>query len=205
MSYLNSKRNYQENLLRSMKKFIISGQVETEIKKENLLASSLSDAINIFEEKYPNAENIKYKIYIETNNIQNNRVISIDKNKKIDFDSPEYLNKIIEKFPALERDVLELHMGFNSDLMYTSTHIARKLNVSEEKVDKTLSDGLKRLSAIFQKDKEKAENEDAYNEIRLQMHNRVIKKLRSLKEEWKLDNISQVTERIMLAFFKNDI
>ena len=33
----------------------------------------------------------------------------------------------------------------------------------------------------------------------------LIKKLRSLKEEWKLDNISQVTERIILAFFKNDL
>ena len=137
-SYLNSKRNYQENLLRSMKKFLISGRVETEIIKENLFAYSLSDAINIFEEKYPNAENIKYKIYIETDNMKNNRVVSIDKNKKIDFDSPEYLSTIIEKFPALERDVLELHMGINSDLMYTSTHIAKKLNVSEEEVDKTL-------------------------------------------------------------------
>ena len=188
-----------------MKKFLISGQVETEIIKENLLASSLSDAINIFEEKYPNAENIKYKIYIETDNMKNNRVVSIEKNKKIDIDSPEYLKTIIEKFPALERDVLELHMGFNSDLMYTSTHIARKLNVSEEEIDKALSNGLKRLSAIFQKDNEKAENEDAYNEVRLQMHNKLIKKLRSLKEEWKLDNISQVTERIILAFFKNDL
>ena len=188
-----------------MKKYLISGQVETEIKKENLLASSLSDAINIFEEKYPNAENIKYKIYIETDNMKNNRVVSIEKNKKIDIDSPEYLNTIIEKFPALERDVLELHMGFNSDLMYTSTHIARRLNVSEEKVDKALSNGLKRLRDIFQKDKEKAENEDAYNEVRLQMHNKLIKKLRSLKKEWKLDNISQVNERIILAFFKNDL
>ena len=51
----------------------------------------------------------------------------------------------------------------------------------------------------------KQENEDAYFEIRLQMHNRLIKKLRLLKEDWKLDNISQVTERIMLAFFKNDL
>ena len=45
----------------------------------------------------------------------------------------------------------------------------------------------------------------ANSEIRLQMHNHLIKKLRSLKEDWKLDNISQVTERIILAFFKNEI
>ncbi len=61
---------------------------------------------------------------------------------------------------------------------------------------------LKRMTI---KEKSRQENEDAYNEIRLQMHNRLIKKLRSLKEEWKLDNISQVTERIMLAFFKDNI
>ena len=75
----------------------------------------------------------------------------------------------------------------------------------QEIIDKSLASGLKKLRDIFQKEKVKAENEDAYNEIRLQMHNRLIKKLRSLKEEWKLDNISQVTERIMLAFFKKDI
>ena len=37
------------------------------------------------------------------------------------------------------------------------------------------------------------------------MHNKLIKKHRSLKKEWKLDNISQVNERIILAFFKNDL
>ena len=64
---------------------------------------------------------------------------------------------------------------------------------------------MKRMRDICDQEKLRQQNEDAYNEIRLQMHNRVIKKLRLLKEEWELDNISQVTERIMLAFFKNDI
>ena len=64
---------------------------------------------------------------------------------------------------------------------------------------------MKRLRDIAQKEKLRQENEDAYNEIRLQMHNKLIKKLRSLKEDWELDNISQVTERIMLAFFKTDL
>ena len=64
---------------------------------------------------------------------------------------------------------------------------------------------MKRLRDVTQKEKLRQENEDAHNEVRLQMHNRVIKKLRSLKEEWELENISQVTERIMIAFFKTDI
>ena len=64
---------------------------------------------------------------------------------------------------------------------------------------------MQKLSDICQKEKIREENEDAYNEIRLQMHNKLIKKLRSLKDEWKLDNTSQVVERIILAFFKNDL
>jgi len=64
---------------------------------------------------------------------------------------------------------------------------------------------LKRMSDICNQERIKQENEDAYNEIKLQMYKRVIKKFRLLKDEWKLENISQVTERIMLAFFKNDI
>ena len=70
---------------------------------------------------------------------------------------------------------------------------------------KNLATGMKRIRDICAQERLRQENEDAYNEIRIQMHNRVIKKLRLLKEEWKLENISQVTERIMLAFFKNDI
>ena len=89
--------------------------------------------------------------------------------------------------------------------MHTTDEIAEILNESKEIIEKNLATGMKRMRDICDQEKLRQENEDAYNEIRLQMHNRVIKKLRSLKEEWKLENISQVTERIMLAFFKNDI
>ena len=89
--------------------------------------------------------------------------------------------------------------------MHTNDEIAEILNETKETIELNWSNGMKRLRDVTQKEKLRQENEDAYNEVRLQMHNRVIKKLRSLKEEWKLENISQVTERIMLAFFKNDI
>ena len=134
-----------------------------------------------------------------------NKVVPINKNKKKDIDSPEFLSKILESFPGLERDILKLTMGLDNRVMYESYELSEQLNQPKEKIDKALASGLKRLRDIFQKEKIKAENEDTYNEIRLQMHNKLIKKLRSLKEEWKLDNISQVTERIMLAFFKNDL
>ena len=75
------------------------------------------------------------------------------------------------------------------------------INKPKEQIDKNLPTGMKRLGDIVLGEKSKQENEDAYSEIRLQMHNHLIKKLRSLKEEWKLDNISQVIERIILAFF----
>ena len=136
-----------------------------------------------------------------------NKVVSIDKNKEPDIDNRGFISKQIESFPLLERDVLRLSLGLGEsyEIMHTNDEIAEILNETKETIEINWSNGMKRLRDVSQKEKLRQENEDAYNEIRLQMHNRVIKKLRSLKEEWKLENISQVTERIMLAFFKNDI
>ena len=136
-----------------------------------------------------------------------NKVVSIDKNKEPDIDTRGFISKQIESFPLLERDILRLSLGLGEsyEIMHTNDEIAEILNETKETIEKNWSNGMKRLRDVSKKEKLRQENEDAYNEIRLQMHNRVIKKLRSLKEEWKLENISQVTERIMLAFFKNDI
>ena len=136
-----------------------------------------------------------------------NKVVSIDKNKEPDIDTRGFISKQIDSFPLLERDVLRLSLGLGEsyEIMHTNDEIAEILNETKETIEINWSNGMKRLRDVSQKEKLRQENEDAYNEIRLQMHNRVIKKLRSLKEEWKLENISQVTERIMLAFFKNDI
>ena len=136
-----------------------------------------------------------------------NKVVSIDKNKEPDIDTRGFISKQIESFPLLERDILRLSLGLGEsyEIMHTNDEIAEILNETKETIEKNWSNGMKRLRDVSQKEKLRQENEDAYNEVRLQMHNRVIKKLRSLKEEWKLENISQVTERIMLAFFKNDI
>ena len=136
-----------------------------------------------------------------------NKVVSIDKNKELDIDTRGFISKQIESFPLLERDILRLSLGLGEsyEIMHTNDEIAEILNESKETIEKHLARGRKRMIDICNQERIKQENEDAYNEIRLQMHNRVIKKLRSLKEEWKLENISQVTERIMLAFFKNDI
>ena len=136
-----------------------------------------------------------------------NKVVSIDKNKEPDIDTRGFISKQIESFPLLERDILRLSLGLGEsyEIMHTNDEIAEILNETKETIELNWSNGMKRLRDVSQKEKLRQENEDAYNEIRLQMHNRVIKKLRSLKEEWKLENISQVTERIMLAFFKNDI
>ena len=134
-------------------------------------------------------------------------VVSINKNKQPEIDSLEFILKQIESFSALERDVLRLSLGLGESYksMHSINEIAEILNESKEIIEKNWETGMAKLRDISEKEKLKQENEDAYNEVRLQMHNRLIKKLRFLKEEWKLDNISQVTERIMLAFFKNDI
>ena len=135
------------------------------------------------------------------------KVIPINNNKEPEIDSTGFFIKQLESFPSLERNVLQLSLGLGEpyEILHTSDEIAEILNESKEVIEKNLATGMKRMREICDQEKLRQENEDAYNEIRLQMHNRVIKKLRSLKEEWKLDNISEVTERIMLAFFKNDI
>ena len=136
-----------------------------------------------------------------------NKVVPINKNKEPEIDSLEFISKQIQSFPSLERDVLRLSLGLGEpyEIMHTIDEISELLNESKETIEKNWETGMKRLRDITQKEKGRKENEDAYNEIRLQMHNKLIKKLRSLKEEWKLDNISQVTERIILAFFKNEL
>ena len=139
--------------------------------------------------------------------MEDNKVVSINRNKEPEIDFLEFMYKEIESFPTLERDILRLSLGLGEpyEIMHSRDEIAEKLNQSKEIIEKNWETGMKRLRDISQKEKSRQENEDAYNEIRLQMHNHLIKKLRSLKEEWKLDNISQVTERIILAFFKNDL
>ena len=134
------------------------------------------------------------------------KIVSINKNKA-DNNFDAFLAKQISTLPQLERDIMELSLGLGHPLqnVHTSDEIAEILNESKEMIEKNLATGMKRIRDICAQERLRQENEDAYNEIRLQMHNRVIKKLRLLKEEWKLENISQVTERIMLAFFKNDI
>ena len=139
--------------------------------------------------------------------MEDNRVVPINKNKEPEVDSIGFMAKTIDSFPVLERDILRLSLGLGEpyEIMHSSDEIAEILNKPKEIIDKNLAMGISRLGKIHLQEKEKQENEDAYSEIRLQMHNHLIKKLRSLKEEWKLDNISQVTERIILAFFKNDL
>ena len=135
------------------------------------------------------------------------KVVPINKNKEPEIGSIGFMCKQLESFPTLEREVLQLSLGLGEpfEILHTIDEIAEILNESKETIEKHLARGRKRMIDICNQERIKQENEDAYNEIRLQMHNRVIKKLRSLKEEWKLENISEVTERIMLAFFKNDI
>ena len=135
------------------------------------------------------------------------KVVPINKNKEPEIDSTGFFIKQLESFPSLEKDIMQLSLGLGEpyEILHTIDEIAEILNESKEVIEKNLATGMKRMRDICDQEKLRQENEDAYNEIRLQMHNRVIKKLRSLKDEWKLENISQVTERIMLAFFKNDI
>ena len=137
--------------------------------------------------------------------MDNNKVVSINKNKEPEIDALGSISNRIESFPIIEKDILKLTLGLEESVSYTTEEIAEKLKKPKETIDKYHASGMQRLSDIFQEEKSKQENEDAYSEIRLQMHNHLIKKLRSLKEDWKVDNTSQVVERIILAFFRNEI
>ena len=135
------------------------------------------------------------------------KVVPINKNKVPEIDSLGFMCEQLESFPNLEKKVLQLSLGLGEpfEILHTTDEIAEILNESKETIERHLARGMKRMSDICNQERIKQENEDAYNEIKLQMYKRVIKKFRLLKDEWKLENISQVTERIMLAFFKNDI
>ena len=52
------QKKLDKKSLTLMKKYLISGQVDTYRVKVNLFASSPSSAINVFKNKYPNAEDI---------------------------------------------------------------------------------------------------------------------------------------------------
>ena len=146
-------------------------------------------------------------IRIKCKEMDERNLVSINKNKEPEIGTYGYYVKLLESFPTLERDVLKLRLGLGEpfEVLHTIDEIVEILNEPKEIIEKTLSTGLKRMSDNSEKERLKQENEDKYFEIRLQMHNRLIKKLHLLKEEWKLDNISQVSERVMLAFFKNDL
>ena len=139
--------------------------------------------------------------------MDNKKVTPINKNKEPEISSIGFFIKQLESFPSLEKDIMQLSLGLGEpyEILHTTDEIAELLNESKEMIEKNLATGMKRMRDICERERLRQENEDAYNEIKLQMHNRVIKKLRSLKDEWKLENISQVTERIMLAFFKNEL
>ena len=128
------------------------------------------------------------------------KVVPIHKNKEPEIDTLGFMSKTIDSFPVLERDILRLSLGLGEpyEIIHSCDEIAEILNKPKELIDKNWATGMERLRDIVREEKSKQENEDTYSEIRLEMHNHLIKKLRSLKEEWKLNNIIQVTERFIL-------
>tara|TARA_B100000424_G_C22610574_1_gene340241 strand:- start:55 stop:426 length:372 start_codon:yes stop_codon:yes gene_type:complete len=110
--------------------------------------------------------------------MEDNRVVSINKNKEPEIDSIGFMSKTIDSFPVLERDILRLSLGLREpyEIMHSCDEIAEILNKPKELIDKNWATGMKRLGDIVREEKSKQENEDAYSEIRLQMHNHLIKK-----------------------------
>ena len=94
-----------------------------------------------------------------------NKVVSIDKNKEPDIDTRGFISKQIESFPLLERDILRLSLGLGEsyEIMHTNDEIAEILNETKETIQINWSNGMQRLRDVSQKEKLRQENEDAYN------------------------------------------
>ena len=99
--------------------------------------------------------------------MEDNKVVSIKKNKEPEIDFKEFMSKQIESFPLLERDVLRLSLGLGEsyEIMHTNDEMAEILNETKETIEINWSNGMKRLRDVSQKEKLRQENENAYNEI----------------------------------------
>ena len=90
-----------------------------------------------------------------------NKVVSIDKNKEPDIDTRGFISKQIESFPLLERDILRLSLGLGEpyEIMHTNDEISELLNESKETIEKNWEMGMKRLRDISQKEKLRQEDD----------------------------------------------
>ena len=66
-----------------------------------------------------------FKIYSKVNNIEDNRVVSINKNKEPEIDTLGFMSKTIDFFPILERDILRLSLGLGElyEIMHSCDEI----------------------------------------------------------------------------------
>ena len=95
---------------------------------------------------------MSYRICSKVNNMDDNKVVPIGKNKEEDsFDN--FLLKQISKSPYLQRDILSLTLGLGDpfESAYTNKEIAEKLNQSKETIDKFLAIAIQKLSDICHK------------------------------------------------------
>ena len=95
---------------------------------------------------------MSYRICSKINNMDNNKVVPIRKNKEED-SFHNFLVKQISKSPHLQRDIFSLTLGLGDPFQsaYTNEEIAEKLNQSKETIDKILAIEMQKLSDICQK------------------------------------------------------
>ena len=58
--------------------------------------------------------------------MEDNRVVSINKNKEPEIDSIGFMSKTIDSFPVLERDILRLSLGLGEpyEIMHSSDELS---------------------------------------------------------------------------------
>ena len=72
--------------------------------------------------------------------MEDNRVVSINKNKEPEIDTLGFIAKTIDSFPVLERDILRLSLGLGEpyEIMHSCDEIAEILNKPKELIDLSL-------------------------------------------------------------------
>ena len=67
---------------------------------------------------------MSFKIYSKVNKMEDNRIVSINKNKEPEIDALGSITETIESFPILEKDILKLTLGLVESVRYTTEEIA---------------------------------------------------------------------------------
>ncbi|MCM1370865.1 MAG: sigma-70 family RNA polymerase sigma factor [Clostridium sp.] len=165
-----------EDLVEIGKIGLIKGVDSFDINKNTSFASYVSicikNEISMFlkkEKKHKNNYSLDEPIKLEENkdkthlnNIEDRNFDLISKYEKKEL--YEFIKKIIEEFPDINKKIIKLYFGFDDDKTYTQIEICKKLNLKKLQVQEIIREALERIKLslnqeglinVYQKEKNK--------------------------------------------------